>query len=155
MKKGQFVIGEHADNLKLTDDKILFRLIDVKYQGKKKATIFTPDGENANEHPDMINIEDFGGYHPSIAEVIAAGGECKVLKKGDVAIVSKRVVGMLHPKAIGDQRNPIEIIYIDKEVLYLAHEGDFVGVIPTYRDAVSEGKIIKKYDEIDLSNIKK
>lgn len=140
MEKGELVIGKQVNQIRMIGPGILIRIIDVQ-PTKEPSKIIIP-GKGTN---DTLSITDFGGFHPNIAEVVAASDEAvkNGVNKGEIVIMRRSLLQYFSREAIDDIRNPISTQYLDGEVFYRITYNDVESIVPGYREYVRNGKIIK------------
>jgi hypothetical protein len=130
-------IGEHAEQVRLARNYLLVRFIDVPLE-KKKSSIIRLNQEEKDKDVTEVDLRDFKGFHPNMAEVVVVGETDNIpIKAGDIIIHSQRL-------RFKDVMQSIERVIVDNEILFRITTGDVVCVANHYRDFIDEGKIVNK-----------
>lgn len=128
-----FVRGEQAKEIKMTNKNVLIRFVDVPYEESKIILA----GKKGQEM-EVRDIMKYNGLHPSIGEIVALSEKAKAkgYNEGDIVILPRSVAMSIH-------NNRIDPIRIDDEVVFCITYYDITAVVNYYRDKVRNGQIKK------------
>ena len=117
-KKGELLVGTVASTVKMIGQSVLVRRVIVEPTKKRKTGLLSASGASMDEASEMYSIQDFGGYHPFLVEVIAVGPEAKTVKSGDIAIPVQRLKPFFDGMETDPSRLPIEPVFMDGEMFF-------------------------------------